>query len=442
MILTIIVLGVVFAAILVRPGWILPFAWVVVMCYPQNLLYGKLPLNAGIDDLFLILASFVTFLRLFRHNGLGGHSRNLLIIVFGLYLMQTLSELAGMMQYPSLGESTLKNSLKGLVVLAFIVALAMDIRREKDVRRHAYWLTAAITFAFGIVIICYYVPAAAGLWEVRSTDTLYMLTMASNRAFGPFNGPAEVGGVACLALPLIIGILLYCWHDMRIRIMMFISMLIILGGGVIISKSRSAMFGLGLMLALALILSRRRWYIIGLGSVVLLTLLYVLYKNVISLVPISERFTSGVFQEGFFTRLDIWNTVIRNPPRNILVGGGSEALFENIGATPHNGYLDMFYCWGLFGVFMFSWLIYNCVKWSRRVLKQDTFPLGRGIGWGLLWGLIALAFASMTTDPWYMMLLRMLLFGTLVMVNSRYQMTRARTLRETSRNRNIGLKNI
>jgi len=434
MILTIAVVGSVIIAILARPSWILPFAWVIVMCYPQNLLYNKLPLNAGIDDLFLILASLVTFVRLFRHNSLR-QSRNVLLIVFGLSLMQILSEIAGMMQYPSLAQSTLKSSLKSLVVLLFIAALAMDIRREKDVRRHAFWLTAAITSAFGIVIICSYIPVAAGLWEVRGADTLNNLTVATNRAFGPFNGPAEVGGVACLCLPLIIGILVYCWHDIRIRAMMLISMLIILDGAIIISRNRTAVLGLGFMLTLALILSRRRWYIIGLGLVALLALVYVLYTNILLLAPVSDRFASGTIQEDFSTRLDIWNTVIKNPPRNILVGGGSEALMENMGITPHNGYLDMFYCWGLFGISMFSCLIYYSMKCSRWVIKHDTFPLGRGIGWGLLWSLVAVAFASITTDPWYMILFRLLLFGMLIMVNSRYQLTRAGTGRETLRKR-------
>ena len=123
----------------------------------------------------------------------------------------------------------------------------------------------------------------------------------------------------------------------------------------------------------------------------LLSWVIVVYSDVVSISPISERFVSGVLSEDFTSRLDIWRLVVANPPRNILFGSGSEALFEDLGATPHNGYLDAFYCWGLFGIFMFSWLTYTAVKWSRSCPhKHDTFRLGLGLAWGLLWGLVTL----------------------------------------------------
>ena len=124
-----------------------------------------------------------------------------------------------------------------------------------------------------------------------------------------------------------------------------------------------------------------------------------------------------------------------NPPRNILFGSGSDALFENLGATPHNGYLDVFYCWGLFGLFMFTWLVYTAVKWSRWVLKHDTFNLGLSLAWGLLWGLVTLGFASIAIDPWYQMLLRLLFFGMLVIVHWRFYMNCRMRRKEIVRNR-------
>lgn len=434
MILILTILLLVLAVAVFRPTLLLPLSWVVVMCYPQGFLYGKLPLNIGLDDLFLILASVITIFRLNRRAPIS-HSKNLLFIIIGLFLMQTLAEISGSLQYTYLSLSTIRNALKGLVVLAYVVALIMDIRGEKDVRRHVFWMTAALTVAFAIVIVCYYVPGFAELWEVRDPETSYMMAMTSNRSFGAFNGPAEVGGVACLTVPLMIGILLNCWHDRRVRNLTFVGLLVVLGGTALISKSRSAIVAIGLMLALALILSHKRLYIMAVGVVLVAVLGYIVYWNVVSISPISDRFVGGVLSEDFSSRLDIWRSVVANPPRNILFGSGSDALFENLGATPHNGYLDIFYCWGLFGLFMFTWLVYTAVKWSRWVLKHDTFPLGLGVAWGLLWGLVTLGFASMATDPWYMMLLRLLLFGMLIIVHRRFYLTHYAKRRDTLRSR-------
>ena len=419
MILILIIIIVFLGTLLIKPNWILPFAWIVLLCYPQQLLYESLPFNAGFDDIFIIMASLAICIRYWNRYAIR-RSRTLLLIIFGLYIMQGVSELIGLIQFPDLAIVTIKSSLKGLVLILFVVALVLDIKREKGIQRHLILMITAITIAYMIVIISYFVPAASSLWEVRSSDTRYSLTMASNRTFGPFNGPAEAGGFACIAVPLVIGSLLYFWKKRQIRTLMIVSTTIIVTATVIISKSRSAIIALGLMLAAAIIITRKRWYIIALGLALFSIISYFLYKDVLSIDPVTERFSSIIFNEGFTTRVDIWKIVMQHPPKYLFFGPGSGAFYYEVGVSPHNGYLDMFYCWGLFGVIMFSLLGYYCLKWSKWVMKNGKSSSAAGAAWGLYWGVIALAIASITTDPWYMELLRVLLFGLLVIVHHCY----------------------
>ena len=99
MILILVTIVLVLMVAIFRPTLLLPLSWIVVLCYPQGILFGKLPLNIGLDDLFLILASLITIFRLNRRGPIA-HSKKLLFIIIGLFLMQTLSEISGSLQYP------------------------------------------------------------------------------------------------------------------------------------------------------------------------------------------------------------------------------------------------------------------------------------------------------------------------------------------------------
>jgi hypothetical protein len=74
---------------------------------------------------------------------------------------------------------------------------------------------------------------------------------------------------------------------------------------------------------------------------------------------------------------------------------------QRLKVGPHNGFLDALFLWGVFGVGMFTLLYTFTVRWARFIIKSDTSPIGRALGWGASWSTLAIAGTALTLDPWY-----------------------------------------
>jgi len=85
----------------------------------------------------------------------------------------------------------------------------------------------------------------------------------------------------------------------------------------------------------------------------------------------------------------------------MLFGEGGPAMTRRLHVGPHNGFLDVFFLWGLGGTAMFVALYGYMIAWSRTVMKLDHERVGQIVAWGAFWGVIAIAGAAMTLDPWY-----------------------------------------
>ena len=395
--------------------------WPVLFLYPQNYLFGFLPLNAGLDDIFILFVAA----RFAMVQGLGAvspSSRFVVVIAVLVLLMQLVTDLGSLFAHPYLISRVLKDLLKNIVLLAFAWTMVSAIRTDEDVRKHIIAFGLAASLAGMIVVLSLYFPALTSAWEVRQRGLAYLEGTAGKRAFGPFNGPAEVAGFVCIVVPIAAGLLLQGRGSGRgVRLLAW-AMVVIGTLSVLVSKTRSGLLGLAGMLVAILFTSRQRWYVLGISLALALVVgLAVLMAGGDVLQALEFRFSLESLSSDLATRLTIWSRIVSSPSwQSFLLGEGVAPLAIRLNATPHNGYLDALFVWGPFGVFVFGTMFYCMLKWSRTVMKWHADPLSRGLGAGVLWSAIAVLTMAMTSDPWFMPYYKIASFFMLALMAASY----------------------
>jgi hypothetical protein len=414
------------AAVLGVGAFLLAFAprlmallvWPVVFCYPQNLFYGWLPWNAGLDDLFVILVGVRIILHA-RRDRVYPWARGAVLLALGMLIMEAIADFTGALEHRELLQDAVKSTLKGLVLLTLALLLAFDIRNERDVHRHVVAFGSALSLAFGLVVICFFVPSLARYWEVQFESLLYMEGLVAKRAFGPFNHPADVGISACVAVPFALGLLT---HKPRRRYVALVGCALLVTAlvALLIAKTRAGIVGLAGMFILMTLLSRQRNTIIAVEVVgILVTALFVAGGEFFGATQ--ERLALERLSHDLATRFDLWARAITHPsPWIIFCGEGLQAFQLRLNATPHNGYLDAVFVWGLGGIIMFSLLVWKGVSWSSFVHRTAPDSCVRAIAWGYKWSFVSIGTLALVSDPWYSTYFRMMTYFLLVVVCSQY----------------------
>jgi hypothetical protein len=406
------------------PRFMVLMIWPVVMCYPQQFFLGLLPWNAGLDDLFIIVVASRILLHP-RPDEVSSFGRGAVFVVIGMLIMETVSEFTGVMRYPVLLQTAAKTTLKGVVAVLFALAMAIDIRNERDVHRHIIAFALAASLALALVVVCFYIPGVAHYWEVQKEELLYQEGTAVKRAFGPFNGATDVGFCVCVIVPCAIGLLTVKPRRRFVGLAGWL-MLVTSLAALLVAKTRAGAVGLAGMFVLMTLFSRQRRYIIAMELVGILIAGAFLAGGEI-LGTAQERFTVAKLSRDLATRVDLWIRTISNPsPWILFCGEGYHAFWLRMGRmTPHNGYLDILFLWGLGGVVMFATLIRKAATWSSLTYRADPDSCCRGVALGLWWTLIATAGLALTSDPWYSTFYRYMVYFLMVVVCVRHSTLRA-----------------
>jgi len=412
------------ALVAFAPRYMILLTWPIVFCYPQKALMGLLPLNAGLDDVYVLLVA--TRMLLPRGGRLPAEwAKPVVALAVGLLIMEAIGEFTGAQQDPNLKVKAIKASLKAGIFMLFTLALALDIRNERDVYRHLLGFTFAASLAYLLVLACFIYPSLAVHWEVyvEEAERWYEVTEAERRAFGPFNRAGSVGVAVCGTLPLAIGLLV---HKPRRKPLTILALVMVVSGlgALLLAKSRLGMFGIAGMLAIMTLLSKQRKYAIALELAAIVVLVGVLSGTDV-FAAAQERLRTHKVLYDLGTRARIWYGVIENPSPWIgLFGEGYHGLANRMGISAHNWYLDVLYAWGVGGLILFTLLIVFAIRWARYVSRYDPDPRCRAVAWGLLWALVASAFAAVATDPWDRHIYRMTIYFTMVVACLRYNVLR------------------
>ena len=394
--------------------------WPVILLYPQNLLYGLLPANVGLDDILILLLGVRILIS--SDTTRRDRVRPVVALALALWLMQTLAEATGLLRYPDLLPEMVKAALKGGVFIIFAILMAALIRTPRDIERFTTSFLVALTASFVVVILCFMAPSLGQYWEVTKYTLEDRIRLGAGwRSFGPFPGPAAAGLMVCLTVPLWLGVLLHRPQRPLHKNLAFAGIFLALTV-LVLCKSRAAITGLGGMFLLMSLLSRRRAWIVVLMVTVVLIGTFVFNTSADVLSAVGSRLDRDTMNVDLATRAYLWKVIITNPSFAIpLFAEGGPALSRRLDVSPHNGYLDVIFTWGLGGIIIFCVLYSRLLKWSRRVARDDPYPLSRALAWGLLWGTVSIAIYAISADPWYITNYRFAIYFLLTIVYLRYR---------------------
>ncbi|GEM_PF-6606639 len=411
-----------------QPRLLALLLWPVVFLYPRAMLQGILPLNAGLDDLFIVALGLRLLFYVHPDDPAPPRWFNGAVwVAIALSVMQVASEATGLLEYPMFSQYTIRTALKCVGYVLFVHCLTRTIRTEQDLRRHLVSLMLTLFLAFLTVVACNFYPDLADIWQVYRSSAdqraFAEFSQEAMRSWGSLGSPFAIGMVLCVAIPVGIGLLI---HRHRSTALYAATLLMLAGAAlaIIIAKSRSAVLGLAVMGGGMVVASRYRIRV--LAAVCVLAIIWIGASASVGYDRLEKRFNTDTLRRDLDVRLGIWRTFVENPsPAIIAYGEGTYAMWARLGETAHNGFIDALFVWGIGGALTFAIVIWKQFSWSRRVVRYDDSPLARAIAWGALWSILAAAGAGMTGDPWFAPQYRYLAYFLIVVTWSRSQMVQS-----------------
>ena len=365
-----------------------------VFAYPHRLNMGLMPMNAGFDDMLVILTFVIMIIKGFRIKGrwMGWMIAILYFIVIGAETTSVGLTGGGMIQ------TNIKTILKATVILSYGLTLLMTMETEDDVRRIILSLAAAGGLACVIAMADWMGMEWAKMFFVE-VDIEH--EMMHSRATGSFLSTDGVG--ITLAMVGWLGASHLIFRSTLLAKFASLLWCMLLIVTLVASASRSGMLGVALSGVAILLFARRR------RAMVLM--LYAIPVMVIAMVP--------VLREAFLTMLSrteaqaaeggIWAGTGRSSALWTVVDyslgpwtaffGAGETFYGTRGWYAHNGFVDVLLCFGLAGVIWGAFFLNRILRQAFFLMKHGTSFLARNLGIAVLLGLLGTAGTSLATGP-------------------------------------------
>jgi O-antigen ligase/polysaccharide polymerase Wzy-like membrane protein len=410
---------------LARPDVLALLVWPVVLLYPKRLMHGALPLNAGVNDVFMVLLAirmlfyqYPSDLPYYRWGG------PVVALAAGMALMQVFSEASGALFYPMPGLwlQTLRDGLKGLVFVSFAFVLVRSVTSEVQVRRHVVVFLGTLTVAFFLVWVSSWAPSVRKVFEDLGSETRAreLAYVQSTRTWGPFEFTTGLGIMIAATVPLGLALAAAAGAGAASRVG-GAAMVALAGVAEILTKSRSALTGICFVLLIWVLGSNRRWRILA-ALAVIAGVVVVYAVNSRDASKLQARVEADKLVADSALRTDLWKTMVTNPSPLVLgFGEGQFVIAQRLNLNPHNGYLGALFVWGVGGVLMFVLLYAAAVRWGRQVKALDRSALGRGFALGALGSTVSIAVTALTSDPWFTSDYRFLVYFMLALLWQRRQ---------------------
>ena len=416
MILLAIITGAVFLMVLLAaPKWLALTLWPVIMVYPHAVTYGKMPMNVGIDDLYISLVFVVLTIRL----GFPRFSFPLKAAII-FYFILLISNLTGVLVAPTnITQRVLKESIKSLVFIMFTWTMLISIRDEKDIQLHVMSFIISVTVASLIAVADHFGALFAQLFYIVEEEKLHF------RAYGPFLSPGGIG--LTTMMPIFIS-----FTGFAIIGKYFYKTLLMFGAGIIgtalfVSGSRSGWIGFSLGLLAMFVTTRRRIILFVAGCLVVVAAVYFLPAGAIErVVRINIERTLYGIGAGTAGRLGRWLDYAKHPYLGMLLCGRGIIASQALGFdTPHNGYLDIVFLFGLGGIIYFGVIMRRLFRLSRWLAKNDFDPLFSVLGQGIFIGMVGWLGVAVAADPPLNTFWRYSFFFTISLLWSRQEILQA-----------------
>jgi hypothetical protein len=405
--------------ILAKPKWGSFLIWPILFTYPHRWWFDHqfLPLNIGVDDLFCIVLFLVV---LIRRNLLGS-----VPIRFG-YAFWTISSfvivviIANLAGYkdivsPFVRTDSIKDILKLGVYWCLFYAIIHCIDNERDFKMQLTMFSLAIVAGAVIVILQYFFPYRMEIFT--SPKVQAALAGEATRTTGAFlNANSAACMLSCSLMLIIATIRLQKNIIFKVFVYTFIFVLLI---GILLTKSRSGLLSLGVVIFLMGILGRSKkvaWLILITAIFVSMTLPG--FRG--AFLRRIQR-TSDIKQDpSVVGRAQTWSDYFSTATaKTYLLGQGVSRAREINGTESHSSYVSLITVYGIGGVI---WALVALAIFFRKVLILRNFPdpLISTVSAGCMWAIINWGIYSIMADALNTPHPRYLLFYLVVLIDRAY----------------------
>lgn len=384
LVITVIVL----AMVLWNPKWGPIFLWPMLFMYPHYYMWQRqlLPLNIGIDDLFICVLFLVTVL---RRNIMGGIRPQFGYAVWATLLFFIISVTSNVNGYFVAGRVDLaifaKAALKGIITFFLAYSLVNTIDDEEDLKRVVFSFCFFAGTGAVLVILQNYFPGPMQIFTSAveaERAWLYGMRARPSGAFMNANNAAVVMGSAGLIIVSTLR-LKSRYFGKSIRFVCLGIMVL----AILMTRSRSGFLCLLIPLILMSVMSKTRryaWLFLVLGIAAIMA-----FPGVRE--ALFERFTGTGRMAGFSAPIrmrlergvELWQTVTF---RRLIFGQSMHADILLGNMPPHNAYLGIPLGFGIFGAIWAITVVTIMLRKARFTKKYADLslaPYGSAIEWCL-----------------------------------------------------------
>ena len=377
---------------LVQPKIGLYFFFPIIFTYPSWLLWGKLPLNAGFDDVFLICLFIGSLVQ-----GFGKVSVKWPVAAAFLFcLLAVMGDLSSIVANANLHLSTVwKRGLKNFGLVLLVYSMCATVQTPAQIKKMIYSLLIGAVFG-GFFVIFYsvnknaYNPFQVPDWMTESGFKLH-------EALGPFITHDTAGGVLGFAVLIAYFFLRLTKKGIaKLGIFLLFGILFL---GLLLSNSRSGWIFAGVPIMLSSLFSKRKL----LGIVLLILMGIGVFISIGTFEAFESRLEKTATQwEGADLqsrtagRYEVWKENLSNPKVHWLFFGEGFAVEKT---HPHSNYIAMLKNTGCIGILF--WLIYYGKIYRRASLlkKYDPAPDMLAINSGIFWAFLGYWIYFLTATP-------------------------------------------
>lgn len=362
------------------------FVWFAIWLYPNSLMYGMLPFNLRLDDLFLVFTFLVCFIRRSKNQNL--FTSKVFILSFSWWIIHIISNVNGLLYLDVSSHSS--EVFKFIIKAAYVpISVAIVYYRVNTIDDMKFLLkgimvagifTAAIgigTVIFPEYFSVFLIPdlelGASGL-----LDKIESKTEILRRASGSLGIVSTSIVCAFITILSFLSLISKEKHFFKTNFSFAIFILVLFG--LFFTQSRGPIIATSVVIGFILVMSKRKkmaFFVISIIGVILV------FSNSIANV-ILQRFSGesgSSLGSGAGVRSSIWIYLLENLDPILLINGvGMIPLMSLYNATAHNTYLGSLIYGGIWGVLWFVILILFTFKLSRNLVKSKFYEFSAFMG--------------------------------------------------------------
>jgi hypothetical protein len=365
------------------------FLWALLFMYPHFYMWQRqfLPLNIGIDDLYIIVFFLAVVLRRNMIGGVGFRFGTVFWIIFLYFIVLVMTNVNSYVTVRGEeGARFIKSALKAITIVLLVYSLINTIDNVEDVKRSMF----AFCFFSGcgavLVILSNYFPHPMKAFTSPQI-VLKMWQGVDMRPSGAFmnsNNAALIMGCSCLIITTTLKLKSRYFNKvLRVGIL---GLLIV---AILMTLSRAGILGLAVPLSMMCLLGKQKRFGIIFLIVVLAAVILLPQVRGMLFARFEEGGTSGLgfwrsLEQRYTSGMELWRGVTFS---RFLFGVSHQADYLLGNNYPHSFYQGLTLSYGLSGTIWTVWLVVFLYRKSKAMKNSANYQIsafGSAIRWCLV----------------------------------------------------------